>query len=118
MRVLRLTEVHRSKAAISAACAIEDLQFHFTVWYQDIDLEALAATFGGALLDRIAFHVALFQVNAVASLRPDVIDLGPWSRFLTPDLAALWRTVFRNVWAQWRWEHQLPDYVPEFAASP
>ena len=27
-------------------------------------------------LDRIALHVALFQLNAVASLRPDVIDLG------------------------------------------
>jgi UDP-N-acetyl-alpha-D-muramoyl-L-alanyl-L-glutamate epimerase len=51
-------------------------------------------------------------------LKPDSIDLGAWAHMLTPELASLWRTVFRNVWAQWRWEHDLPDYVPEFANAP
>jgi UDP-N-acetyl-alpha-D-muramoyl-L-alanyl-L-glutamate epimerase len=115
MRVLRLTHVERARSSITAACAIDDLSFHVTVWYQDLDLHALAREHGDELLERIAVHVALFQLNAVASLRPDVIDLGPWSRFLTPELATLWKTVFKNVWAQWRWEHQLADYLPEFA---
>jgi hypothetical protein len=70
------------------------------------------------LVDRLAFHVALFQLNAICSLKPDVVELGPYARFLTPELAKLWRAVFRNVWAQWRWEHDLPDYVPEFADTP
>src|SRR5690348_14197254 len=110
MRVLRLTEVQRSRTSITAGCALDDLSFHVTVWYEDIDLHALARTHGDELLERLAVHIALFQLNAVASLRPDIIDLGPWATHLTPELAALWKTVFRHVWAQWRWENQLPDY--------
>ncbi|MDB4958326.1 MAG: hypothetical protein JWO36_5895 [Myxococcales bacterium] len=117
MRVLRLTEVHRGAHCIGASCEINGLRFHVTVWYEAIDLDELARLHGDELLERIAVHVAVFQLNAVASLRPDAIDLGPWARFATPELVALWRTVFRNVWGQWRWEHDLPDYVPEFAGA-
>jgi hypothetical protein len=118
MRVLRLTEVVRGRASIAASCALDDLRFHATVWYEDIDLDDLALVHGAEALDRIALHVALFQLNAVASLRPDVIDLGVYARFLTPELARLWTTVFRQVWGQWRWQHGLRDYVPEFASRP
>ncbi len=118
MRVLKLTEVKRARTSITAGCSLDDLSFHVTVWYEDIDLHELARTHGDDLLERLAVHIALFQLNAVASLRPDVIDLGPWAKHLTPELAALWKTVFRHVWAQWRWENQLPDYVPAFATPP
>ena len=118
MRVLQLTQVQRARTSISTSCEIEDLRFHATVWYDDIDLHELARQHGEDLLDRIALHVALFQLSAVVSLRPDVIDLGPHARFLTPDLAALWHLVVRRVWAQWRWEHDLQDHVPEFASPP
>jgi UDP-N-acetyl-alpha-D-muramoyl-L-alanyl-L-glutamate epimerase len=118
MRVLRLTEVVRGRNSIAASCAIDDLRFHATVWYEDINLDDLALVHGAETLDRIALHVALFQLNAVASLRPDVIELGVYARFLTPELVRLWQHVFRNVWGQWRWEHGLRDYVPEFAGSP
>ncbi|HUQ05095.1 MAG TPA: hypothetical protein VM261_21480 [Kofleriaceae bacterium] len=110
MRVLRLIEVQRARECIVASCALDDLRFHVTVWYEDVDLDALAARHGAELLDRIAFHVAMFQLNAVASLRPDAIELGAYARFATPAFVALWRTVFKKVWGQWRWEHQLPDY--------
>ncbi|MGE5183669.1 MAG: hypothetical protein ACM31C_16470 [Acidobacteriota bacterium] len=113
-----MTNLHRGAACIGTSCAVEDLQFHFTVWYENLDLDELARVYGDELIDRLAFHVALFQLNAVCSLRPDVIELGPWARWLTPELAALWQTVFRNVWGQWRWEHDLPDYLPQFADAP
>ncbi|HEY5925963.1 MAG TPA: hypothetical protein VIV11_29950 [Kofleriaceae bacterium] len=115
MRVLRLTEVVRGRTSIAASCTLDDLRFHATVWYEDIDLDDLARAHGADCLDRIALHVALFQLNAVASLRPDVIELGVYARFLTPELVRLWQTVFHNVWGQWRWEHGLREYVPEFA---
>jgi len=119
MRVLRLVEVTRSRSAIAIACAIEDLRFHFTIWYEDLDLGALARRYGDEVVERLAVHVALFQINAVASLRPDAIELGRYARYATPRLIELWRTVFRKVWAQWRWEHQLPDYHgPEFIDAP
>jgi len=41
MRALRLTDVAIGRTSISAACAIEDLRFHATVWYDDIDLHDL-----------------------------------------------------------------------------
>lgn len=93
-----------------ASCAIDDLRFHVTVWYADLDFDALAARYGEEFLQRICVHVALFQLNAACSLRPDTIELGHFARYLTADLATLWRTVFRNVWGQWRYEHDLPAY--------
>jgi len=114
MRVLRLTEVSRSRTSITASCRIEDLSFHVTVWYADVDLRDAPTD----VIDRLAVHIALFQLNAVASLRPDVIDLGPYAHHLTPALATLWQTVFRHVWAQWRSGPRLRAYMPAFATPP
>ena len=122
MRTLRLLEVHRGADCLVAACALDDLRFHVTVWYADLDLHALAARYP-EMFERICVHVALFQLNAACSLRPDVIELGPYARYLTRELAQLWRTVFLNVWAQWRYEHDLPAYdgprfVDAFSDAP
>ena len=111
MRVLRLLEIQRARECLSITCGLDDLRFHFTIWYEDLDLHELAARHGDEAFARIAFHIAMFQINAVASLRPDTIELGPYGRFATPRFVELWRTVFRNVWAQWRWEHDAPDYA-------
>ena len=123
MRSLRLLEVHHGADCLVAACALGDLRFHVTLWYEGVDLEALAAR-DPELFERIAVHVALFQLNAACSLRPDTIELGRYARHLTPALAGVWRRVFRNVWAQWRYEHDLPAYdgprfvEPLVAAAP
>jgi UDP-N-acetyl-alpha-D-muramoyl-L-alanyl-L-glutamate epimerase len=110
MTTLRLVDVHRGADQIVASCALDDLRFHVTVWYEDVDLPALARQLGDDALERIAVHIALFQLNAACSLRPDTIELGRYAKYLTADLVQLWRTVFRNVWAQWRYEHDLPAY--------
>jgi hypothetical protein len=110
MQSLRLVDVHRGADQIVASCALDDLRFHVTVWYEDVDLAALAHRFGDEALERIAVHIALFQLNAACSLRPEVIELGRYAKYLTDDLVRLWRTVFHHVWAQWRYEHDLPDY--------
>ncbi|HEY0515507.1 MAG TPA: hypothetical protein VGD00_00180 [Solirubrobacteraceae bacterium] len=110
MQSLRLVEVHRGANQIVASCALDDLRFHVTVWYEDVDLTALARRFGDEAIERIAVHIALFQLNAACSLRPAVIELGRYAKYLTEDLVQLWRTVFHHVWAQWRYEHDLPAY--------
>jgi len=110
MQRLRLVDVHRGADQIVASCALDDLRFHVTVWYEDVDLAALARQFGDEAIERIAVHIALFQLNAACSLRPDVIELGRYAKYLTEDLVRLWRTVFHHVWAQWRYEHDLPAY--------
>jgi hypothetical protein len=110
MSRLRLLEISRATDQLSVACAFDDFRFHFTVWYQDVDLNALAREHGDELMDRLSFHIAMFQINALCSLRPDSVELGRYARFATPRFLTLWRTVFRRVWAQWRWEHRLPEY--------
>jgi len=119
MRVLRLYEIRRERDHIGVTAGIDDLRFHFTVWYEDLDLDAVARQHGDELVDRLAFHVALFQINTICSLRPDTIELGAYARFATARFVELWKTIFRKVWAQWRWEHQLPDYHgPAFVDPP
>jgi UDP-N-acetyl-alpha-D-muramoyl-L-alanyl-L-glutamate epimerase len=119
MSVLRLVDVHRGAECLVAACTLDDLRFHVTVWYEDLDLHELAHRHGDDLVERLAVHVALFQLNAACSLRPRAIELGRYARHLTPALVRVWRTVFHNVWAQWRYEHDLPDYAgPEFVDPP
>ncbi|HEY4239512.1 MAG TPA: hypothetical protein VGM88_06835 [Kofleriaceae bacterium] len=119
MRVLELLDVHRAREAVTVTSGLEDLRFHTTIWYEDLDLHELAAQHGEELVERLLVHVALFQMNAVASLRPVGIALGRYARHATPALRTLWSTVFRNVWAQWRWEHDAPDYTgPRFLDAP
>jgi hypothetical protein len=45
-----------------------------------------------------------------ASLAPDVFDLGPYADLGTPPFRELWSTVHRQVWGQWRYEHDRADY--------
>lgn len=112
-RVLRLVDIERAKDRLAITCSIDDLSFHISIWYQDVDFEALTREYG-ELIDRLVFHIAMFQINEVASLRPDAISLGKYAKYASPAFVELWRTVFKNVWAQWRWEHQLPAYIPDF----
>jgi hypothetical protein len=119
MRVLRLVDVQVVRERVLVDAALDDLEFHFSIWTEDVDLRAVAARHGEAYLSKLALHIALFQMNAMASLRPDVIELGRFARFATPELVTLWSQVFRGVFAQWRYEHDLPDYAgPRFVDVP
>ena len=115
MRTWKLIDVHHRRDHIATTFSVDDLEFHTTVWYEDVDLDALAARLGGDAFERICVHVALFQANTAISLAPEVIELGPYAKYLTRELAAVWQTVARNVWAQWRYDHDRRDYVgPRF----
>ena len=85
------------------------LRVHTTYWYPDVDLEALDGHYGCDFMERVHLHTALFEGLKLASLRPTAVDLGPFARHHTAALEALVRAVHHHVWAQWRWEHDLPD---------
>ncbi len=110
---LRVVEIRRARDHIATTCALGDRRFHFTVWYEDVDLDALAAQHG-ELVERLAFHVAMFQLNTTCSLQPATIELGPYARFATARFRALWQTVFHRVWGQWRWQHDSEYAGPRF----
>jgi hypothetical protein len=117
VRTLRLVDVAVGADCLVTTCTLDDLRFHVTVWYQDVDLVTLANRYGEDF-QRICVHVALFQLNTACSLKPDALELGPYARFVTQDLVETWQTVFRNVWAQWRYEHDLPAYAGPAFVDP
>jgi hypothetical protein len=111
---MKLVDIERSRDRIAAVASIgADLSFHVSVWYEDVDF----TTLDSELMDRLAFHVAMFQLNALCSLRPTEIELGRYARFATPAFVELWRTVVHHVWAQWRWENDITDEPPRFDAA-
>ena len=98
-----------------------DLNFSTSYWYQDVDFFQLEDRYGEAFMESIYFHIAAFDINKVASLRPDTLDWGPFGHLATHEFRDLWKEIFFKVWAQWRYENQDPDYAgPDFtpAAQP
>jgi hypothetical protein len=110
-RTLRLEGYRRSRHQLTVGFAFDDLFFSNSFWYADVDLRRLEERFGRDFLERIYFHVAAFEANKLCSLRPARLDLGPFARFHTPAFEEVWRTVLRRVWAQWRYQHDDPDYA-------
>jgi UDP-N-acetyl-alpha-D-muramoyl-L-alanyl-L-glutamate epimerase len=110
VELLTIERWSRSAHQLAITFRADDLAFTTSLWWSDVDLLALEARFGRPLLEKVYGHIAAFEANKVASLRPARFDLGPFAHLWTAELEALWRTVFRRVWAQWRYEHDLPDY--------
>ncbi|RMH20544.1 MAG: hypothetical protein D6696_07910 [Acidobacteria bacterium] len=118
-RLLQVLGYSRARHQLAFRYRLDDLRFQTTFWYEDADLYALEARFGQQALERIYFHVALFDVNKLCSLAPAAIDLGPFAPYHTAAFEELWRTVLHHVWAQWRYENDLPGYAgPEFLSRP
>lgn len=107
---LRLLDIHTAPQQLSLHYALDGLHFNNTLWYEGIDFVALAERHGAAMIRRILFHIAAFEINKLASLMPRRVDWGPFQDLVTPEFEALWRQVFSQVWAQWRYENQQPHY--------
>ncbi|MDC0669547.1 hypothetical protein [Nannocystis radixulma] len=117
-RVLSLRGLAVARHAVRFSFEFAELGFASTYWYEDVDFHALAASHSEEALRRLLFHVAAFEAAKLCSLRPDRLDLGAYARFWTPALARLWRVFFREVWAQWRYENDDPEYFgPEVAGG-
>ena len=61
-------------------------------------------------MQRINFHIAAFEINKLCSLRPDIVDWGAYTYLVNEAFWELWTKIFRNVWAQWRYENDDPEY--------
>lgn len=110
--MLRLESYARAAHQLSFVFSLDGARYHGAHWYDSVDLLALEQRFGAEHLERLYAHVAAFEVNKLASLRPDALDLGPLARWWTPALADVWSRVFTHVWAQWRYENALPHLAP------
>src|SRR5215211_6371460 len=110
-RTLWLGDYRVSRNQLSLISGVDDLRFATSFWYGEIDLLDLRAALGDEFFRKLVFHIAAFEANQLGSLAPDLFDLGPFSDLYTDRFATLWSTVFARVWAQWRYEHDCPDYL-------
>jgi hypothetical protein len=111
-RTLWLAEASLSRSHLVVRYGVDDHAFSTALWWEDVDLDQLAVTIGAQQLRRLVFHIAAFEAMKAASLRPEVFDLGPYSDLGTADFRALWSTVLRHVWGQWRYEHDIEQLDP------
>ncbi len=110
VETVSLLDVTWSGHQLVARFAADRMRFTTSYWYDSVDFDEMAEIHGGEQIERLLFHVAAFEINKICSLRPQRLDWGRFARFVTPEFAGLWREVFRNVWAQWRFENDDPDY--------
>ena len=117
-RTLWLAEPQRSRHQLVVRYGLDDLCFSTTYWYGDVDLPALEERYGRGAMERLYFHITAFEANKLVSLRPDFLDPGPFAPLAGPAFFELWRAIAHNVWGQWRYEHDDPDYPgPELVAG-
>lgn len=113
---LKLEMLQRSENSLHFGFSIANITFSTSYWYEGVDLLTLEKTFGAEFMQRVYFHIGGFEINKLASLKPDVIDFGKYAKYQTPSFEQLWRKIFTNVWSQWRYENDLPFYSgPRFA---
>jgi hypothetical protein len=109
-RWLRLEAIRWRGRQLFVLANLDGHAFSTSIWYGDVDLEELSRRLGAECFERLAFHIAAFEINKLASLSPTHISFGPYARFVTRGFWELWSTVLYKVWAQWRYEHDLPDW--------
>lgn len=116
---LTIERVDVSRHQLAISLRVHTLCFRSSIWYGDVDFDALAAAHGAAAVEALAFHIAAFEATKLASLKPQRFDLGPYRHRHTVAFEALWRAVFLGVWGPWRYEHGLPGYEgPVFTSTP
>lgn len=103
-------EVQRSRRQLVLNYRVDDIVFHTVYWYDTVDFHALEARFGQAFMRKVYFHLLAYEANKAASLRPDVLDLGPYADLYTDAFYDAWITIFHGVWGVWRYDNGITDY--------
>ncbi len=110
-RRMWLGEIKWAARSLELHYGIDDLAFTTAIWYgPEVDFYKLEARYGTDYLNWLLFHILAFEANKVLSLGPETLDPGPHARWITPAFIQLWHTIGHKVWAQWRYQHNRPDY--------
>ncbi|MDN3645877.1 hypothetical protein QWY75_06630 [Pontixanthobacter aestiaquae] len=117
-RTLRLAKIRWTHSQLFFEYTLDGLTFTNAIWYEGVDFDGLSERFGAAFIRAMIFHIAAFEMNKIVSLKPDTLDWGDYSDLVTAEFKEIWLTIYRNVWAQWRFENDEPDYLgPDFAIT-
>ena len=113
-----LEEIRAQKHQLSTWFLVDGHRFATTYWFDTVDFGVLQTRFGLPFMEEVYFHIAAFEINKICSLRPAEIDWGPYSHFVDEEFRLLWSTIFRHVWAQWRYENDDPEYLGPTFSTP
>ncbi len=109
-RTLELTGYSRTTHELAYRAAIGGHSFTTRFRYPSLDLPELERRFGDRLVRSLYFHAIAFDLNRLVSLRPDAVDFGPFHDLVTEPFVTLWQQIVDGVWAQWRYENDLPHH--------
>lgn len=109
---VRLERIHWQGSQLFLLYSADGLLFSNTLWYEGLDLPALERRIGSAAWRNVCFHIAAFELNKLCSLKARRVEWGDYADLATPAFCELWSTVFHHVWAQWRFENDLPHHPP------
>ena len=116
--LLTLEDIQVQQHRLSAYFHVDNHRFCTSYWFDTVDFPDLEARWGREFMRRIYFHIAAFEINKICSLRPSRIEWGSYEQYVDEPFWNLWSTVFRNVWAQWRYENDDPEYFgPKFGGN-
>ncbi len=110
-RQLIFEEVNRSRHQLGLNYRVDDIRFSTVYWYDTVNFFELEARFGQQFMRQIYFHLLAFEANKAASLKPAILDLGPYHDLCSAQFLELWNTIFYNVWGVWRHDNDIVDYV-------
>lgn len=106
-----LGEVSWTSHAVELRYGIDSHAFATRVEYgPEVDMFVLEARYKKDLLQSVFFHMLAFEAIKVLSFGPKTFDPGPHVHRITPEFLRLWQIVGHKVSAQWRFQHDRPDY--------
>lgn len=108
-RTLELIDATWTPSQLHILWKVADSIHTTDVWYGDLPIEEFRREHGSDYFDHLALTIALFEINKGLSFAPESIviceKLRPW---FTRELYDLWCHMSSRIWAQWRYENDLP----------
>ena len=115
-RILSVQSVQVAGSQLSMRFRFQKYCFSLSYWY-DFDLELLNGMYDYNFMEKVYAHCAAFSIFHLCGLNPDVLDWGPCSRWHTAEFERVWKTAWKGLSGQWRFQNELPHAKPPFFAS-
>lgn len=118
-RILSLEAISWCGPQLHIDITFDGIKFLSTFWYE-FNLEELHAHYGDEAIEKIYFHIAMFTLLKLTSLKPTVVRISDrLSKYYTVEYQELWKTCFDNALGQWRYQHGMANWKgPRFACEP
>lgn len=108
--ILKLIDYTRSKHNITLLYQFHEVTLTTTLWYSTVDFHKLEKEYGQEYMNKLYFHLLLFQGLKILSLKPTHLDLGKFSGYWNPRLKKLWDISVEQCLGQWRYVSGNLDY--------